>query len=69
MLMAVRWYLRYPLRTRTFPNSWPVYPAAVEALKAEGMLPRRDRLRKCQDLNNIIEQDHGALKKRGRPDW
>ena len=42
----------------------PAYPAAMEALKAERMLPRRVRLRQCKYLNNIIEQDHRAVKKR-----
>jgi transposase-like protein len=42
----------------------PAYPAAVEALKAEGWLPRRVRLRQCKYLNNVIEQDHRAVKKR-----
>jgi transposase, IS6 family len=44
----------------------PVYPAVIEALKAEGTLPRRVRLRQCKYLNNIIEQDHRAVKKRVR---
>ena len=42
----------------------PAYPAAVEALKAEGTLPRRIRLRQCKYLNNVIEQDHRIVKKR-----
>jgi transposase-like protein len=42
----------------------PAYPAAVEALKAEGSLPCRARLRQCQYLNNIVEQDHRTVKKR-----
>jgi IS6 family transposase len=33
----------------------PAYPAAVEALRAEGSLPSRVRLRQCKYLNNIIE--------------
>src|SRR4051812_31110503 len=33
----------------------PAYPAAIEALKAEGCLPRRVRLRQCKYLNNVIE--------------
>jgi IS6 family transposase len=33
----------------------PAYPAAVAALKAEGMLARRARLRQCKYLNNIVE--------------
>jgi IS6 family transposase len=44
----------------------PVYPAAVDALKAEGTLPRRVRLRQCKYLNNILEQDQRAVKKRVR---
>ena len=42
----------------------PAYPAAIRALKREGLLPRRVRLRQCQYLNNIIEQDHRSGKKR-----
>src|SRR4051794_14615216 len=42
----------------------PAYPAAVEALKAEGLLPRRVRLRQCKYLNNVVEQDHRTVKKR-----
>src|SRR4051812_9863870 len=40
------------------------YPAAVAALKTEGTLPRRVRLRQCKYLNNIVEQDHRFVKKR-----
>ena len=42
----------------------PAYPAAVEALKQEGVLPRRVRLRQCKYLNNVVEQDHRPVKKR-----
>ena len=42
----------------------PAYPAAVEALKADGIIPRRVRLRQCKYLNNVIEQDHRTVKKR-----
>jgi transposase, IS6 family len=42
----------------------PAYPAAVEALKAEGFLPRRVQLRQCKYLNNVVEQDHRTVKKR-----
>ena len=42
----------------------PAYPAAVEALKAEGYLPRRVHLRQCKYLNNVVEQDHRTVKKR-----
>jgi transposase, IS6 family len=40
------------------------YPAAVDALQAEGSLPRRVRLRQCKYLNHIIEQDPRMVKKR-----
>jgi transposase-like protein len=42
----------------------PAYPAAVEALKEEGTLRRRCRLRQCKYLNNVVEQDHRVVKKR-----
>jgi transposase-like protein len=42
----------------------PSYPAAVEALKAEGTIPSRVVLRQCKYLNNVIEQDHRTVKKR-----
>ena len=42
----------------------PAYPAAVEGLKAEGVLPRRVRLRPCKYLSNVVEQDHRTVKKR-----
>ena len=42
----------------------PAYPAAVEALKAEGTIPRHVVLRQCKYINNVIEQDHRTVKKR-----
>ena len=42
----------------------PAYPAAVDALKADGAIPRRAALRQCKYLNNVIEQDHRTVKKR-----
>jgi transposase, IS6 family len=36
----------------------------VEALKEEGVLARRVRLRQCKYLNNVVEQDHRTVKKR-----
>jgi IS6 family transposase len=42
----------------------PTYPAAMEALKADGAIPRRVVLRQCKYLNNVIEQDHRTVKKR-----
>jgi transposase, IS6 family len=42
----------------------PCYPPAVKQLKNEGQLRRRCRLRPVQYLNNILEQDHRAIKRR-----
>ncbi len=42
----------------------PAFPPAVEALKTEGILARRVRLRQCKYLNNVVEQDHRTVKKR-----
>ena len=42
----------------------PAYPSAVEALKAEGTMRRRCRLRQCKYLNNVVEQDRRVVKKR-----
>jgi transposase-like protein len=42
----------------------PAYPAAVEALKADNVIPRRVVLRQCKYLDNVIEQDHRSVKKR-----
>src|SRR5260370_10820044 len=44
----------------------PSYPPVVEVLKSEGTLRRRCRLRPVQYLNNILEQDHRAIKRRVR---
>jgi transposase, IS6 family len=40
------------------------YPKVVAELKAEGKLGRRCRCRTCPYLNNIVEQDHRAIKPR-----
>ena len=42
----------------------PAYPAAMEELKANDVIPRRVLLRQCKYLNNVIEQDHRSVKKR-----
>jgi len=42
----------------------PAYPGAMEALKADGSIPRRVALRQCKYLNNVIEQGHRTVKKR-----
>jgi transposase, IS6 family len=42
----------------------PAFPPTVRALKMEGILPPRVRLRQCKYLNNVVEQDHRTVKKR-----
>src|ERR1700674_3037715 len=42
------------------------YPAALHKSKEEGILRKRCRHRPVQYLNNILEQDHRAIKKRLR---
>ena len=40
------------------------YPKATTEMKKDGELWRRSRLRQVKYLNNIVEQDHRALKRR-----
>ncbi len=42
----------------------PIYGSAISDIKKEGTLPRRCRHRPVQYLNNILEQDHRAIKRR-----
>ena len=42
----------------------PIYPSAISAVKKEGALPPWCGHRPVQYLNNIIEQDHRAIKRR-----
>src|SRR5947199_1447431 len=44
----------------------PSYPKAVAELKQIGELGRRCRCRPVRYLNNIVEQDHRAIKRRVR---
>ena len=43
------------------------YPEAIERLKHDGLLPEDTLHRTLKYLNNIIEADHGALKRVIRP--
>ena len=40
------------------------YAAAVDELKKDGTIRRRCKLRQCQYLNNVVEQDHRNVKRR-----
>jgi transposase, IS6 family len=42
----------------------PSYPKVVAELKQDGKLGRRCRCRTCPYLNNVVEQDHRAIKRR-----
>ena len=42
----------------------PIYGSAIPDIKEEGILRRRCRHRPVQYLNNILEQDHRAIKRR-----
>ena len=42
----------------------PIYGSAIPDIKKEGILSRRCRHRPVQYLNNILEQDHRAIKRR-----
>jgi IS6 family transposase len=53
-----------PILRVIYVDKNPAYPAAIRALKGEGTLPHRVRLRQCKYLNNIVEQDHRSVKKR-----
>jgi transposase-like protein len=44
----------------------PAYPRAIEELKDSRELGRRCRCRPIRYLNNIVEQDHRAIKRRVR---
>jgi len=44
----------------------PSYPKAIAELKRSGQLSRRCRCRPVRYLNNIVEQDHRAVKRRAR---
>ena len=42
----------------------PSYPMVIAELKQERKLGRRCRCRTCPYLNNLVEQDHRAIKRR-----
>src|ERR1035438_9214282 len=69
-LCAVRWYLRYSLSLRDVEellintDQAPIYSSAIPDTKKEGTPRNRCRQRPVQYLNNILEQDHRAIKRR-----
>jgi transposase-like protein len=44
----------------------PSYPKVISELKRSGELGRRCRCRPVRFLNNVVEQDHRAVKRRVR---
>jgi transposase, IS6 family len=53
-------------RTLTVDKN-PAHPRAVADMQSDGQLWRRTRLRQCEYLNNIVEQDHRRIKRLVRP--
>jgi transposase-like protein len=49
------------------PDQLGSYPKAISRLQREGKLSSDTKHRTCKYLNNIIEADHGALKRVIRP--
>lgn len=45
----------------------PAYPKAIKELKAAKKLPESVKLRQIKYLNNIVEQDHRAIKRLVKP--
>ena len=45
----------------------PAYPKAIKELKAAKKLPEGVKLRQIKYLNNIVEQDHRAIKRLVKP--
>lgn len=56
----------HPPHTITLDGYAASHRAAHE-MRADGLLPRRTKLRSSKYLNNLIEQDHRGIKSRTRP--
>src|SRR4051812_3791419 len=70
---AAKRFLEKALRSPSHPrprvinvDGNPSYPKVMTDLKKSGELGRRCRCRPVRYLNNIVEQDHRALKRRVR---
>ena len=68
---AAKRLFRQALRDRSHPqprvintDQAPIYVSALPDIKKEGILRRSCRHRPVQYLNNILEQDHRAIKRR-----
>jgi IS6 family transposase len=68
--VAAKGFLQLALSGRSRPrvinvDGHPAYPAVIEELKQSGELGRKCQCRPSPYMNNIIEQDHRFVKKRG----
>jgi transposase-like protein len=63
---ALRAVSDYPPSSIT-TDKFASYPKAIQRLQNEGLLPQDVEHRSSKYLNNIIEADHGALKRVIRP--
>jgi transposase-like protein len=63
---TVRTMSGYPPSSMT-PDKLASYPKAIRRLQREGLLSKDPEHRTSKYLNNIIEADHGALKRMIRP--
>ena len=54
-----------PLKINT--DKAPIYGHAIAALKAEGKCPQDTIHRQVKYLNNVVEADHGKLKRLIKP--
>ena len=68
---AAKRLFRKALTDPSHPQHWVIdtdqarlYGASILGVKQEGILRRRCRHRPVQYLNNILEQDHRAIKRR-----
>jgi transposase-like protein len=71
--VAAKRFLQKALRSPGHPrprvinvDANPSYPKAISELRRTGDLSRRCRCRPVRYLNNIVEQDHRAIKRRFR---
>ncbi|RKT10708.1 DDE superfamily endonuclease [Paraburkholderia sp. RAU2J] len=81
MLVCVRWYVAYPLSLRNLEEMMAERGIAVDhstvhrwAIKLLPVLEKVNaeretpiKIRQVKYLNNIVEQDHRAIKRRTRP--
>ena len=71
--VAAKRFFQKALRTPGHPrprvinvDGNPAYPKVISELKGAGELGRRCRCRPVRYLNNVVEQDHRAIKRRVR---